>query len=132
MMCGTVLIVEHDWRMRKLIRANLEALGMVVHEAVSVEHGLSVLGQAQPDLIILDVDLPDMEGLASLARLDSWVGARVPIVLLSAEPPSPAQKAYRTSLGYLQKPFSVPVLLQQVQGALSQAETGGSLPGGAS
>jgi DNA-binding response OmpR family regulator len=118
--------------MRKLVRVNLESLGMVVREAVSVEHGLTLLGQAQVDLVVLDLDLPDGEGLASLEMLDSWTGARVPIVFLSAEPPSRTHSGHRFPFGYVQKPFSVPVLLQHIQRALSQAETGGSLPGGAS
>jgi CheY-like chemotaxis protein len=44
MMGRCVLAIEHDWRIRKLIRANLEAVGLVVREAVSEQHGLQLLG----------------------------------------------------------------------------------------
>ena len=62
----TVLAIEHDWRMRKLIRANLEALGVEVQEAVNGQHGLQLLRESQPNLILLDLDLPDV--LRSICR----------------------------------------------------------------
>jgi len=119
----TILVVDDEPAIVQVIRDPLLREGFQVRAAGSAQAALEATHDPL-DLIILDLDLPDMEGLASLARLDSWVGAGVPIVLLSAEPPSPAQKAHHMSLGYLQKPFSVPVLLQQVRSALSQAETG--------
>lgn len=116
----TVLVIEHDWRMRKLIRANLEALCMVVREAVSLDHGLDMLAQSHPELIILDLDIPGRDALHSLLDLGSIVGNRVPIVVLSSEPPSRAYRIQGDSSVYLQKPFSVPMLLHQVRGALTE------------
>jgi len=125
----TVLVVEHEWRMRKLIRANLEALGMVVHEAVNMEHGSGMLSQDCPDLIILDLDPSGMDVLNALTMADARAGREVPILALSAEPPGRQFGMQELSLSHLQKPFSVPMLLQHVQSALAQAGRGDSVPG---
>ena len=64
-----VLAIEHDWRMRKLIRANLEALGLRVREAVSGQHSLDLLAEGWPDLILLDLDLPETDADQLFERL---------------------------------------------------------------
>jgi DNA-binding response OmpR family regulator len=113
-----VLAIEHDWRIRKLIRANLEALGLEVRGAVSGRHGLRLLGEDRPDLIFLDTELPDMEVTDLLNRLQAELSGQVPIIVLCAEPPSRRLRQNGHSVGYLQKPFAVPALLQQVNRAL--------------
>lgn len=114
-----VLAIEHDWRLRKLIRANLEPLGIEVGEAVSGQHGLQLVHELQPDLILLDLELPDMDALHLLdalrARLD---GRWVPIIVMSTEPPERRLRDGGGSTSYLQKPFAAPVLLEQVRGAV--------------
>ena len=115
-----VLAIEHDWRIRKLIRANLEAIGLEVREAVSEQHGLQVLGECRPDLILLDLELPGMDvpRLVDMlrAKLD---GQPVPIIVLSAEPPI-RQLLYMDDVaGHLQKPFAVSMLLEHVCRALN-------------
>jgi DNA-binding response OmpR family regulator len=114
-----VLAIEHDWRMRKLIRVNLEATGIGVQEAVSVQHGLQLLRDSQPDLIVVDLDLPDTDALHLLGMLRPWLGERgIPIIVLSAEPLERklGSEGYWTS--HLQKPFAVLALIQQVRKAL--------------
>ncbi len=125
-MFHTVLVVEHDWKMRKLLRANLEALGMVVQEAVSVDHGLVLLGQDDPDLIILDLDFPGVDVLHAVTKVHAGAKGQVPILALSAEPLGRQFWVQRPFLRFLQKPFSAPMLLQHVQSALTQAGTGSS------
>jgi DNA-binding response OmpR family regulator len=117
-----VLAIEQNWRIRKLIRANLEPLGFVVREAVGERHGLLQLGQDRPDLILLDLDLdlPDGDVLELLDTLHvQWTGCPVPVVLMSAEPPSRQLMQQGQIAGHLQKPFAVPSLLAQVQSALA-------------
>ena len=110
-----VLVIERDWRMRKLIRVNLEALGLRVREAVSGQHGLGLLGEGMPDLILLDLDLPDVDAGQLFELLRSRIAERqLAIIVLSAEPPGGRWQAVR----YLQKPFAVPALLRQVRQAL--------------
>jgi len=114
-----VLAIEHDWRMRKLIRANLEALGLRVRVAVSGQHGLDLLAEGWPDLILLDLDLPETDADQLFERLRLRVGGRpVAIIVLSAELPGRRWPAAQAAACYLQKPFAVPALLQQVQQAL--------------
>ncbi len=121
----SVLAIEQDWRIRKLIRANLEALGIDVREAVSLQHGLQLLQECLPKLILLDVDLPDTDALRFLRDLDlRSEGKSVPVILMSAERSSLRVTQIETQLSYLQKPFSAPDLLAQVQKALGSASMG--------
>lgn len=116
-----VLAIEHDWRIRKLIRANLEALGLEVQEAVNRQHGLKLLRETRPNLILLDLDFPDLDALQFLRELDiQLAGWPVPILLLSAEPISRASAGYERWIGYLLKPFSATALLEQVRKALNK------------
>jgi DNA-binding response OmpR family regulator len=120
-----VMAIEDDWRMRKLIRANLEALGIEVEEAVNGRHGLQLLGEGRaPDLILLDLDVPDMDAPSLLGALRALAtGRRVPIIVMSAEPLAHTLKR-GTETGYLRKPFGALALLQQVRGVLSDRATG--------
>lgn len=113
-----VLAIEHDWRMRKLIQANLEAFGLEVRGAVDGRHSLSLIRENEPDLILIDTDLPDMEVTHLLDCLQAQLSAPVPIIILSPEPPSRHLKQNGYARRYLIKPFAVLSLLQQVRQAL--------------
>lgn len=114
-----VLAIEHEWRIRKLIRANLEPLGIEVWEAVSGRHGLQLLDEGQPDLVILDLDLPDVDALNLIETVRSFAeGRRASIIVLAGEPPSRCWRDSGQVEGYLQKPFAASILLQQVCKAL--------------
>ena len=115
-----VLAVECNWRIRKLIRANLEAMGLAVQEAVSGQHALQMLGQAQPDLILVDLDAPGMDALTLLSTIQVLLaGKPAPIVAMCAEPLERHLILQGPPLaGFLQKPFSAPLLMEQVQLAL--------------
>jgi len=115
-----VLVIERNWRIRKLIRANLEALGLEVREAVSEQHGLQVLGECRPDLILLDLELPGVD----LPRLVNTLhagpdGQTVPIIVLSADPPARQLLHSDGIAGHLQKPFAASMLLDHVCRALN-------------
>jgi CheY-like chemotaxis protein len=116
-----VLTIEGDWRIRKLIRANLEPLGLAVEEAVSGEHGLELIRKSVPDLILVDLDLPDVDAMHLETVLPDEPCKSIPVIAMSSEPPS--RKFYsceRTANQFLQKPFAAPALLQQVLLALGQ------------
>ena len=118
-----ILAIESDWRIRKLIRANLEAMGLEVREAVSEQHGLQWLGQERADLILLDLELADGEALPLLRTLHSRSGKQpVPIVVMSSEPLSRRLMACEHIAGHLLKPFAVPALLEQVRKALDLSQ----------
>lgn len=114
-----ILVIERDWRIRKLIRANLETLGMDVCEAVNGEHGLQQLQETRPDLVLLDLDLTEEDALHLLHSLHSRVeGWAAPILAMSAEPPSRLLMQQGWIAGYLLKPFAVPTLLEQIRDVL--------------
>ncbi len=120
-----VLAIEHDWRMRKLIRANLEPLGMEVREAVDGQHGLELLEESQPDLILLDLELPGTDSLhlleLLLAALD---GGSVRIIATSAEPLDRRILCPEQVTSHLQKPYAASALIRHVQEALGSRPTG--------
>lgn len=123
----SVLAIEQDWRIRKLLRANLEALGLEVREAVNQQHGLQSLEKGRPDLILLDLDLPNDGALKMLHALDRRFQARpVPIVLLSAEPPARNLLHEAQVAGWLLKPFDVSILIAHVRDLLGPATGAGS------
>lgn len=115
---GRVLAIGRDWRIRKLIRANLEALGLEVRGAVQGHHGLHLLGEERPDLILLETDLPDVELTQLLDHLQAQLAGQVPIIVICAEPPSRHLRKNGCAVSYLLKPFAAPDLLQQVKQAL--------------
>ena len=123
-----VLAIEHDWRLRKLIRANLEPLGLEVQEAVSGEHGLELLREGQPDLILLDLDLPDTDAAQLLVTLPGHCNPPVPIIVISAEPLSRQFRQQGQAAGHLQKPFAAPTLLERVQQILDRPDVFESSP----
>jgi DNA-binding response OmpR family regulator len=117
-----ILAIESDWRIRKLIRANLEAMGLEVQEAVSQQHGLQWLEQKRADLILLDLELADGDAELLLHTLRSRSAKRpVPIVVMSSEPLSRRLMACEHIAGHLLKPFAVPALLDQVRRALEHS-----------
>jgi len=113
-----VLAIEHDWRMRKLLQANLESVGLDVQGAVSGQHGLHLISQMTPDLILLSTELPDIDASYLLERLHAQLSGQVPIIVMTAEPPSRRRARSEGATSYLLKPFAVPALLRSVGQAL--------------
>jgi DNA-binding response OmpR family regulator len=120
-----VLVIEQDWRLRKLIRANLESLGFKVREAINGRHGLDLLQETQPCLLVLDLDLLEMDALHLLGACHAQSASRLPpVIVMSTEPPN--RRLLRSGLvaSHLQKPFAASVLVHQVRQALDGARTG--------
>lgn len=118
-----VLVIGPDWRIRKLIRANLEAYGFEVRSAVNGRHGLHTISEGEPDLILLDTDVPDAQLDHLVARLKGQVVRQIPIIVLVAEPPAGRKTKEAAEIRYLLKPFGVPTLLEQVRAALQASPT---------
>jgi CheY-like chemotaxis protein len=124
-----VLAIEHDWRMRKLIRANLEPLGMEVREAVDGQHGLRLLEESLPDLILLDLELPGTDTLHLLELLLATLdGGSVRIIATSAEPLDRRILCPEQVASHLQKPFAASALLRHVREALGGVQSGTQSP----
>jgi len=78
----TVLLVADDLGIRRLVRGALEAEGCAVHEADTLKRGIVDAGTRQPDLVILDLGLPDGDGSALIREMRTWT--EVPILALSS------------------------------------------------
>ena len=120
-----VLIVEDEKQIRRFVRAAVEEEGCQVTEAQTIAQGLIEAGQSKPDLIILDLGLPDGDGLSLIRDLRSWSDA--PVLILSARMQE-SEKIAALDAGaddYLSKPFNVGELRARVRAMLRRrARTG--------
>jgi two-component system KDP operon response regulator KdpE len=113
-----VLIVEDDPPMRKFLRTGLGAQGFLIHDAATGERGIFEARARKPDLIILDLGLPDMDGIEVVKTVRGW--SQTPIIILSARSQE-SQKIEALDSGaddYLTKPFSFGELLARIRVAL--------------
>ncbi|HEY2759108.1 MAG TPA: response regulator [Pirellulales bacterium] len=119
-----VLIVEDEVPMRKFLRAFLSGAGYRIDEAAAGQEALEIAAQGPPDLVILDLGLPDMDGKEVLEKLREWY--RGPIIILSVRNQD-VQKISALDRGaddYLTKPFSTGELLARIRVALRNASRG--------
>jgi len=117
----TVLVVEDEPQVLRFLRAGLGAQSYRVLEASDGASGLRLAVQHVPDLILLDLGLPDMDGLEFLAALRAW--SRLPVIVLSARGQERA-KVEALDAGaddYLTKPFGFPELLARMRVSLRHA-----------
>ena len=75
-----VLVIDDEIQIRRLLSIALDAEGYAVHEAKSGQEGLTAAVYRRPDVIILDLGLPDMDGIEVLRRLREW--SKVPVLIL--------------------------------------------------
>jgi len=119
----SVLVVEDDKAILKLLRDVLEREGLAVHEAASGRLGLVEAGSRRPDLVVLDLGLPDLDGKEFLRHLRDW--SQVPVLVLSARN-AETEKVLALDQGaddYLTKPFGVPELLARMRALLRRRDT---------
>jgi two-component system KDP operon response regulator KdpE len=122
---ANVLIIEDEKQIRRFVRAAVEEENCQVTEAQTIAQGLIEAGQSKPDLIILDLGLPDGDGLSLIRDLRSW--SDVPVLILSARTQE-IEKITALDAGaddYLSKPFNVGELRARVRAMLRRrARTG--------
>ena len=125
----TVLLVEDDPQIRRFLRATLPAHGFRLLEAATAGDGLVQAGTRTPEVILLDLGLPDLDGIEFIARLREW--SSIPIIVLSARGLE-RDKVAALDAGaddYLTKPFGTEELLARLRVALRHRAAGG--PGAA-
>jgi two-component system KDP operon response regulator KdpE len=114
----TALLVEDEPQIRRFVRAALEEEGWQVFEAATLQRGLIDAGTRTPDLIVLDLGLPDGDGIDFIADVRKW--STVPIIVLSARVKE-LDKIRALDVGaddYLTKPFGVGELQARVRATL--------------
>ncbi|HSB23304.1 MAG TPA: two-component system response regulator KdpE, partial [Burkholderiaceae bacterium] len=119
-----VVIVEDEHQIRRFVRSTLEAEGCRVYEAATAREGLVEAATRQPDLIVLDLGLPDRDGIEFIRDLRGW--SEAPVIVLSARS-AEADKVTALDAGaddYLAKPFGVAELTARVKALLRRHARG--------
>jgi len=119
-----ILVIEDEVQMRRFLRASLTSNGYQVVETDTAEAGLAQAAARNPELILLDLGLPDQDGLAVTQRLREWT--KTPIIVISARGRE-EDKIQALDAGaddYLTKPFGVGELLARMRVALRNAARG--------
>jgi len=117
-----LLIVEDEPALRRALAINLKARGYEVEGVGTGKGALRAAAANPPDLVIIDLGLPDLDGIEVIAGLRGW--SRVPIVVLSARD-SQAQKVGALDVGaddYMTKPFGMDEFLARIRAALRRAD----------
>ena len=114
----TILLVEDDAPLRRALRTSLRARDLDVHETASGEEALVLAADRRPDIVLLDLGLPGMDGIETLTRLRAF--SDVPVIVLTARERA-ADKVAALDAGaddYVTKPFDTEELLARVRAAL--------------
>jgi excisionase family DNA binding protein len=117
-----VLVVDDDPSVRELVRLNLELEGYLVKEAGGAEEGLAAVEDEPPDLILLDVMMPHVDGWEMLRRIQERHGAgSIPIVMFSGKVDERAahEATERGATGFVGKPFDPQQLVDQAKQILA-------------
>jgi len=123
------ILIEDERQIRRFVRTALEAEGWNVYETDTLRQGLSDAGTRKPDLVILDLGLPDGDGMEFLRDLRGW--SKVPVIVLSARV-GEHDKIEALDAGaddYLTKPFGVGELLARVRAASRRRQEMSTAPG---
>ncbi len=118
-----ILVIDDEIQIRRLLELTLESNGYVVRAAIKANEGLSKVASERPELVILDLGLPDMDGLEVLKKIREW--SSVPVLILSVRS---SEKDIIESLDagaddYLVKPFRTGELLARVRTAVRHRQS---------
>ena len=109
------VIIDDEVQIRRLLRLVLESENYKVHEADTGQHGLMEIATRKPDVVLLDLGLPDIDGLQVLKRLREW--SEVPVIVLTVRDDVHEKVAVLDAGAddYITKPFSTPELLARIR-----------------
>jgi two-component system KDP operon response regulator KdpE len=116
-MSPVALIIDDEVQIRRLLRVVLESENYQVREAKTGQEGLTEIAHRRPDIILLDLGLPDMDGIAVLKRLREW--SETPVLVLTVRDDEQEKVAALDggAEDYVTKPFSTPELLARLRAA---------------
>jgi two-component system, OmpR family, KDP operon response regulator KdpE len=123
-----VLVVDDEVQMRRLLRITLEANGFRITDCATGRDAIAFAATERPDVVILDLGLPDMDGLDVLRRIREW--SSVPVIVLTVRDDE-SEKISLLDGGaddYLTKPFGAGELLARIRTALRHATAPGDVP----
>lgn len=123
-----ILVVDDEPQIRRLLKVALSAHGYEVEDAASGQAALDRTALGHPDLVILDLGLPDFDGVTVVRRLREW--SQVPVIILSVREQE-ADKVAALDAGaddYVTKPFGMGELLARLRVSLRRAEPKGEAP----
>jgi two-component system KDP operon response regulator KdpE len=118
---ATIVLIEDESEIRRFLRTTLPSHGFRIYEATTGQEGLVESKSRNPDLILLDLGLPDMDGTEVIRQVRQWTA--IPIIVLSAREQE-QQKVAALDLGaddYVTKPFGINELLARIRTALRHA-----------
>lgn len=121
----TALVIDDEPQIRRLLRVTLEASGYRVLDAADGKTGLLEAAQRRPDVVLLDLGLPDIDGVGVLRRLREW--SRIPVIILSVRDREDDKVAALDAGAddYVTKPFNSAELLARLRAALRHAQPQG-------
>lgn len=128
MTLARILVVDDEPQIQRFLRPALTAAGYDVIEATTGSEALKAVATLAPDLVILDLGLPDMDGKDIIASLRGWSG--IPIVILSARDRE-SEKIAALDLGaddYVEKPFGIGELTARIRNALRHRDRSEAVP----
>ena len=127
----SILTVDDDPRIRLMLRTALESEGYEVSEAGDGREALNAIERRHPDLVLLDLNMPNMDGLAVLNELKSWTGAKPRVLVLTAYGSiGVAVKATRLgAVDFIEKPVTPTTLREAVRSVLKEPELDSPPPG---
>jgi two-component system KDP operon response regulator KdpE len=121
-----ILVIDDEPQIRRLLRVTLEGNGYRVVDAATGNEGILQAAQCRPEIVLLDLGLPDLDGAEVLKRLREW--SRVPVIVLSVRDRE-ADKIAALDAGaddYVTKPFSTGELLARLRAALRHSQDQGA------
>lgn len=121
----TALVIDDEPQIRRLLRVTLEAQGYRVFDAATGQEGIAEVAIRRPDVVLLDLGLPDLDGVTVLKRLREW--SRVPVVILTVRD-GEDEKVAALDAGaddYVTKPFGAAELLARLRAAQRHAVSPG-------
>ncbi len=120
------LVIDDEPQIRRLLRVTLEANGYRVFDAATGQDGVAQAAQRRPDVVLLDLGLPDLEGVEVLKRLREW--SKVPVIILSVRDREDDKVAALDAGAddYVTKPFNSAELLARLRATLRHAQPQGT------
>jgi CheY-like chemotaxis protein len=122
---GAVFVVDDDAGIRGLVRAALEAAGFAVVEAADGAEALRRARETAPELVLLDLDMPVLDGPSFVAAYRAGPEPHAPVVVMSASTDGADAAAWLGAVGYLRKPFTMRALVTLVAGFATTAGSAG-------